>query len=305
VFRSGFPEGHHRGSLVILAADGSVECALGTPDAEMFPRSSNKPLQAAALLHCGLDLAQEGLALAAASHSGEPFHLDGVRKLLAGAGVDPALLRNPESLPLDPEEARAYLRRGRGPERITMNCSGKHAAMLAACAVNGWPMTGYLDPGHPVQQAVLRTVRKATGDPVTHVGVDGCGAPLLSVTLTGLARAFRSYVLADPGSPERRVADAMRAHPAFVAGTRRIDTWLMEGVPGAMAKMGAEGVQAVALGDGRAVAFKVDDGARRATGPVLAAALRRMGVENPVLDRIAEAPLYGGGERVGEVRAAF
>lgn len=309
VVRSGFTEGHHRGSLVLLEPDGSVGFALGEPDAEMFPRSSNKPLQAAAMLRCGLDLTGERLALAAASHSGETFHLDGVRKLLAGAGIDPGLLRTPPGLPLDPVEAREYTSRGQLPDPVTMNCSGKHAAMLATCAVNGWPLATYLDPDHPLQLEILRTVREVTGDPVGHIGVDGCGAPLMSVTLTGLARAFRSFVLAEPGSAERRVADAMRAHPAYVAGTRRIDTWLMEAVPGALAKMGAEGVQAVALADGRALAFKIDDGAVRAIGPVLAAGLRRMGVDgpglDPVLDRIADAPLYGGGARVGEVRAAF
>lgn len=290
---------------MLLAADGSVEFVLGNPGAEVFPRSSSKPLQAAALLDCGLDLSGESLALAAASHSGERFHIDGVRRILAGAAIDPGLLLTPPDLPLDPVEAREYTRAGRGPAPITMNCSGKHAAMLAACAVNGWPTATYLDPGHPVQRAALRTVREATGDPVGHVGVDGCGAPLFSVTLTGLARAFRALVLAEPGTPRRRVADAMRAHPAYVAGTRRTDTWLMEAVPGALAKMGAEAVQAVALDDGRALAFKIDDGAVRAMGPVLAAALRRAGVDAPVLDRIGDAPLYGGGVRVGEVRAAF
>jgi L-asparaginase II len=127
----------------------------------------------------------------------------------------------------------------------------------------------------------------------------------MAITLTGLARAFRSFVLAAPGSAERRVADAMRTHPEYVAGTRRPDTWLMREVPGALSKMGAEAVQAVALPDGRALAFKIDDGGVRALGPVLARALGLLGVDAPVVTRIGSAPLMGGGREVGEIRAAF
>ncbi|MEV0261427.1 asparaginase [Streptomyces sp. NPDC050617] len=305
VVRSGFVEGRHRGSLVVLAADGSVELALGEASAPVFPRSSNKPMQAAAVLRAGLELSGERLALAAASHSGESFHLDLVRKLLTEYGLSEEDLQTSPDLPLDPVEAQAYLAAGHTPDRVTMNCSGKHTAMLAACAANGWPQDSYLAPDHPLQRLVLQVVEEASGERVAHVGTDGCGAPLMSLTLTGLARAFRTFVLAAPGSAERRVADAMRAHPEYVAGTRRPDTWLMSEVPGALSKMGAEAVQAVALPDGRALAFKIDDGSGRALGPVLARALILLGVDSPVVARIGDAPLLGGGERVGEVRAAF
>lgn len=305
VVRSGFIEGQHRGSLVVLAADGSVELALGEPEADLFPRSSNKPMQAAAALRCGLDLDDQLLALAAASHSGEPFHLDGVRKILARAGLTPDALRTPPDLPVNRQQADQRIREGLGPEPLTMNCSGKHAAMLATCMVNGWSIDDYLQPDHPLQREILRGIEAATGDLVRYVGVDGCGAPLMSTTLVGLARAFRCYVLAEPGSVERRVADAMRGHPEFVGGTNRHDTQLMANVPGALSKAGAEAVQAVALDDGRALAFKIEDGASRAVGPVLAAALRRMGVAHPVLDTIAHSPVNGGGAPVGEVRAAL
>ncbi|MGX1886430.1 asparaginase [Streptomyces sp. NPDC055287] len=305
VVRSGFVEGHHRGSLVVLATDGSVELAVGDPYAPVFPRSSNKPMQAAAILRAGLDLSGERLALAAASHSGEPFQLDLVRKMLAEAGLVEADLQTPPDLPLDPAEAESYLAAGGVRERLTMNCSGKHAAMLAVCGLNGWDPASYLDPAHPLQQLVLRVVEEASGERVTVVGTDGCGAPLMAISLVGLATAFRGFVLAEPGSAERRVADAMRAHPEYVAGTRRPDTWLMREVPGALSKMGAEAVQAVALPDGRALAFKVDDGATRALGPVLARALRRLGVDGPVVERIGRAPLMGGAAEVGEIRATF
>ncbi|MFD6205315.1 asparaginase [Streptomyces rubiginosohelvolus] len=305
VVRSGFTEGHHRGSLVLLAADGSVERAIGDPAAPVFPRSSNKPMQAAAILRAGLDLAGERLALAAASHSGEPFHLDLARKMLAEHGMSPADLQTPPDLPLDPVEAETYLATGNVRERITMNCSGKHAAMLAVCVRNGWDTATYLDPAHPLQQLVGQVVAEAAGEPVASVGTDGCGAPLMAIGLTGLARAFRSFVLAEPGSAERRVADAMRAHPEYVAGTRRPDTWLMREVPGTLSKMGAEAVQAVALADGRALAFKIDDGSARALGPVLARALELLGVDAPVVARIGRSPLLGGAAEVGEIRATF
>lgn len=305
VVRSGFVEGRHRGSLVVLAADGSVELALGDPSTPVFPRSSNKPMQAAAVLRAGLDLSGERLALAAASHSGEGFHLDLVHKMLAEYALVAGDLQTPPDLPLDPAEAETYLAAGGVRDKVAMNCSGKHAAMLAACGLNGWDRATYLDPAHPLQQLVHSVVEDASGERVTAVGTDGCGAPLMAISLTGLARAFRSFVLAEPGSPERRVADAMRAHPEYVAGTRRPDTWLMREVPGTLSKMGAEAVQAVALPDGRALAFKVDDGATRALGPVLARALEMLGVDAPVVDRIGRMPLLGGGEEVGEVRASF
>ncbi|MCX4824059.1 asparaginase [Streptomyces sp. NBC_01142] len=305
VVRSGFVEGHHRGSLVVLAADGSVELALGDPSVPVFPRSSNKPMQAAAVLRAGLDLSGERLALAAASHSGEGFHLDLVRTMLGEYSLEAGDLQTPPDLPLDPAEAETYLAAGHVRDRVTMNCSGKHAAMLAACALNDWDLASYLAPSHPLQQLVHEVVESASGERVTAVGTDGCGAPLMAISLTGLARAFRHFVLAEPDSAERRVADAMRAHPEYVAGTRRPDTWLMRELPGTLSKMGAEAVQAVALADGRALAFKVDDGATRALGPVLARALELLGVDAPVVTRIGHTPLLGGGTQVGEIRAAF
>ncbi|GAB3656505.1 asparaginase [Streptomyces sparsus] len=305
VVRSGFTEGLHRGSLVVLDADGRVDWSLGDPAAPVFPRSSNKPMQAAAVLRAGVPLAGERLALAAASHSGEPFHLELAGRMVTEQGLSEDLLQCPPDLPLDPVEAETYLAAGRVRARLTMNCSGKHAAMLAACRFNDWPTDTYLDPGHPLQQLVTETVEATSGERVTHTGTDGCGAPLLAISLVGLARAFRSFAVAAPDTPQGRVAQAMRDHPEYVAGTRRADTWLMRELPGTLSKMGAEAVQAVALPDGRALAFKVEDGNTRALGPVLAHTLRRMGVDAPVLERLATVPLLGGGSPVGTVRAAF
>ncbi|MEU4118992.1 asparaginase [Kitasatospora sp. NPDC028055] len=307
VIRSGFTEGRHHGSLVLLAADGSVEFALGDPEAPVFPRSTAKPFQAMATLRAGLAIEGELLALAASSHSAESFHLEGVRAILGSAGLDESALRTPADLPLDETEAELLLAAGGRRAPILMDCSGKHAGWLAACVANGWDTEAYLDPAHPIQGLAREALAEGTGETPVHTGVDGCGAPLLAVTLTGLARGYRSLVLAGEGTAQRRVADAMRAHPEYVAGTRRADTLLMRAVPGALSKMGAEAVQVVALADGRALAFKIDDGSERARGPVLAAALRRLGVAgaDDVVERIGAAPLFGGGVPVGEVRAAF
>ncbi|MGW5371017.1 asparaginase [Streptomyces sp. NPDC004009] len=305
VVRSGFVEGRHRGSLVLLAADGTVELALGDVTSPVFPRSANKPMQAAGMLRAGLRLTGERLAVAAGSHSGESFHRDLVRTMLDEHGLNPRDLRCPPALPLDQEEQERYLAAGARRDPVAMNCSGKHTAMLAASALREWPLESYLDPGHPLQRLIRTAVEDAAGERVAAVGTDGCGAPLMAIGLTGLARAFRSYVLAEPGTPERQVADAMRAHPEYVAGTRRHDTWLMRELPGTLSKVGAEAVQALALPDGRALALKVEDGGARALGPVLARALQLAGVTAPVVARVGRAPLLGGGEQVGEVRAVF
>lgn len=306
--RSGFVEGHHYGSVVALAADGGVDWAIGAADQPILPRSCNKPLQALAMVRVGLDLPPELLALACASHSGEPFHVDGVRRILDSAGLPETSLQTPEDWPLDEAERDSVLRAGGQPSRILMNCSGKHAAMLATCVVNGWDTATYLDPSHPLQMSIRQTFEELTGEPVAADAVDGCGAPLLSTSLVGLARAFRVLALAPDGA-ERRVADAIRKHPAWVSGTRRDELALLTAIPGAIGKMGAEASHVVALVDGRAFALKIDDGAARARPVVLAAALRRSGVDEEAgvngvaLRRTGEAPLLGGGRVVGEIRA--
>lgn len=301
--RSGFVEGRHYGSLVAIGPDAGIAFSTGDPNTPILPRSANKPLQAAGMLRAGLDLDGPLLALAAASHSGQPFHLDGVRRILEGARLTEAALQTPPDYPLDEQAQRDWIRLGGGPARIAMNCSGKHAAMLATCVAAGWPTATYPNADHPLQVHLRHAIEGLAEEPVTATGVDGCGASLFALSLRGVARAFRRLVLADSAMPERRVADAMRAHPEYVGGTGRDVTALMAGVPGLLAKEGAEGVLAVALEDGRAVALKIDDGAGRARQPVMVAALRRLGVDAPVLDELATTPLLGGGKRVGEVRA--
>jgi L-asparaginase II len=301
VVRSGFTESRHRGAVAGLAADGTQVISAGHTAVPFFPRSANKPLQATGMLRCGLDLDGELLALASASHSGEDFHVDGVRKILSGAGLTEADLRCPPSWPLDLETARRLMADGEDMSRIRMNCSGKHSAMLATCVRNGWDTAGYLAPGHPLQQALRSTVEDLAGEPVTATGVDGCGAPLFALTLGGLARAFRELVIAAPGSAERRVADAMRAYPAWTSGTIRDERLLMNAVPGLLLNAGAEGVDAFALADGRAGAVKIDDGAQRGRTPVTVATLRLLGAAVP--DELATIAVIGGEAQVGVIRA--
>lgn len=308
--RSGFVEGHHYGSVVALDQTGAVDWAVGSIDQPILPRSSNKPLQALGMVRLGLDLPPELLALVCASHSGEQFHLDGVRRILAGAGLSEAALQTPPDYPLEDAEWHAVVAAGGERTSLQMNCSGKHAGMLATCVFNGWDIDSYLDPSHPLQVAIRSTIEELTGEPVAAAAVDGCGAPLLSTSLIGLAGAFRRLAIAEDGA-EQQVADAIRSHPASVSGTRRDECALLTAIPGAIGKAGAESCYAVALRDGRAFALKVDDGGARARPVVMAAALQRSGVDGePGVDgaavrRTGDAPLLGGGRRVGEIRAVL
>jgi L-asparaginase II len=310
IVRSGFVEGHHYGSLVVLAADGCVDWSVGDARSPILPRSCNKPLQATAMLEAGLRLDGELLALASASHSGEDFHLEGVRRILAGAGLGEEALQTPADYPLDDQAREELLRSGGTRSSIAMNCSGKHAAMLATCVANAWDTSTYLAPDHPLQVAIGHTFAELTGEPVEAVATDGCGAPLLSASLTGLARAFRTLALAGSGAP-RRVAEAIRAHPEFTSGSRRDEAALLRAVPGSIGKAGAESCYVVALADGRAVALKTDDGAPRVRPVLMAAALERMGVpeeagvDGAVVRRTGTLELLGGGRPVGEIRAVF
>lgn len=302
LIRDGMIEGIHYGSVVVLDADGQVQLQIGDIEAAFYPRSAIKPVQAVAMVRAGLPLGGELLSLAAASHSGEERHLAGARRILELAGLTEESLRNVPDLPFDPTVRDVWVREGRPPSRLAQNCSGKHAAMLYVSKLNGWSLDDYLDPAHPLQQAIAEIVEDLTGQRIARVSVDGCGAPLFSISLHGLARAVSRIVAAAPGTPEARVADAMREHAEMASGSGRDVAALMRAVPGLLAKDGFEGVQVAALPDGRAVAVKVSDGADRARVPVAAAALARAGVDPGLLGEFVGEPLLGGGEPVGCVR---
>ncbi len=305
VVRSGLVESRHRGCVVGIGPTGAVLTSHGDVRTPVFPRSASKPLQAAAMVHAGLDLPSDLLAVAAASHSGADAHIDAVRRILAGAGLPESALRCPPDLPIGEPERRDWVRSGRERQPVAMNCSGKHAAMLATCVTAGWNVPSYLAPDHPLQVSIQRVTEEYAGEAITVVGVDGCGAPLLGLSLVGVANAFRTLTTSAPGTPARRVADAMRLHPVLAGGHGRDVTALMHAVPGLVAKDGAEGVYAAATADGRAVAVKIEDGAARARMPVLVAVLRELGVDTPGLDALAATPVYGGGAEVGAVRCVL
>ena len=302
--RSGRDESLHYGAAVILDADGYVAGALGNPSVVVYPRSSMKPIQATAMVAAGLSLPPRLLAVVCASHDGRPEHLAAAREILATAHLTELDLGNTPDLPLDEDAAEDVLSRGGVRNALQMNCSGKHSGMLATCVHNGWSHdSSYLDVDHPLQQRITEMVPRLCGEESAHIGVDGCGAPAHAFSLAGLARAFRSIAMAQTGSPESHVARAMRQYPEMVGGPTRDVTLLMQGIPGLIAKDGADGVFAAAMPDGRAIALKIADGANRARPPLMKVALQSLGIDVSLVDeRAFVSPIFGHGAVVGEVR---
>ena len=303
MLRSGFVESVHRGSVVVLAPDGAVRLAIGEVNEPVFTRSCNKPLQALGLLRAGLDLPDDAdLAVGCGSHSGEPEHVQQVLGILGKSGLTEAELGCPPDWPMNEAARNRVIAGGGGKRRAAMNCSGKHAIMLATSVQQTWDHRTYLDPEHPAQLVIADTVTEMTGEDISTIGIDGCGAPLFALTLTALATGYSALMRAPEGTHEHRVADAMRTHPHLVGGTDRDDTELMQAIPGLLVKGGAEGVHAMALPDGTAMAMKIDDGAPRPRTPILVGVLRALGYDAPELEDKAERDIFGGGVPVGAAR---
>jgi L-asparaginase II len=311
VHRSGLEESVHHGDVAVATSDGRLTRVAGDPGRMVYARSCMKPLQAAvSLSHLETELPDEEVAVACASHNGEPVHVETVRSLLARTGVPETALRCPSVRPWDDEAAAA------APEKRTVNsdCSGKHAAMLAACRRRGWPLDEYTQPEHPLQQDVLRWVLSASGRSDVRVGVDGCGVPVHGFPLGAMATLYAR--LADPrelgelGPWVRRATGAMRAAPYLVAGRKRTDTAVMEAVPGVVMKSGAEGLICAAVPDqGLGVAVKIRDGNHRAAAPAIIRTLQLLGVvsdeHGPALREHARPLVFGGGRDVGEIASEF
>lgn len=301
--RNGHDESVHYGAVVALESDGSVAFALGDAGAVVFPRSSTKPIQATAMVASGLSLPPRLLALVCASHDGRAEHLSTAKEILATAGLTEDALGNTADYPLDPDAQDAVIRAGGVKTALQMNCSGKHSGMLATCVHNGWDLESYLHVDHPLQLRITEMVPQLAGEEASFIGVDGCGAPAHALSLTGLARAFRSVALAPSSSAAGQVATAIRQHPEMLGGPTRDITLLIQGVPGLMGKDGAEGVFAIALPDGRAIALKISDGANRARPPVMKFALQALGVDVSAVDpRAFDSVIFGHGKPVGSVR---
>ncbi len=296
--RDGVVESVHRGYLLALNADGSVNLALGSSEQLIFPRSCVKSIQGAAMVRAGLKLEPRLLALGCSSHSGTAEHLSAVREILSLAQLDESALQCMLDKPLGDEERRAWA--DKVPTRIAMNCSGKHAAMLLTCVTNGWPIANYLDPAHPLQVAIKSELEVLAGETITLTSTDGCGAPLFLLSVSGLARAVRAITIStDPVHVS--VLSASRTYPQMVAGKGRLTTQMMEAVPGLYMKDGAEAVEVASMPDGRTLVFKVSDGSLRPFRVLVHAGLKRLGIDSPY-----EAENVLGGDRViGAIRATF
>jgi L-asparaginase II len=296
--RDGFVESVHRGYLLALNADGSTALELGDSAAKIFPRSCVKSIQGAAMVRAGLKLEPRLLALGCSSHSGSSEHLSAVREILAMAKLDESALQCMLDKPLGDLERREW---GDKPAtRISMNCSGKHAAMLLTCVVNGWPTENYLDPAHPLQVAIRGELETLAGEKITLTSTDGCGAPLFLLSVAGLARAIRNITISkDPIHQE--VMAASRAFPEMVAGKGRLTTQMIEAVPGLYMKDGAEAVEVASMPDGRTLVFKVSDGSLRPFRVLVHAGLKKLGIDSPY----EPENVLGGDRVIGKLRATF
>ena len=312
VERSGFVESRHLGSVAVADAEGRLLATAGDPGLVVYLRSSAKPFQALAVRALGVEaelgLGEVALAGACGSHNAEPDHVASVGKVLEAAGLDETALRCPPVLPTD----RTARERADGPAAVYHNCSGKHAYMLAGSVVRGWAPERYTEPDHPLQAVVGDTLADYAGSPIEHVGVDGCGVPVHAVPLRGLATAYARLGARAASGEEgpAAVVEAVRHHPFMLSGTGQLDTLLLEATSGrVLAKVGAEATYgAVDLSSGTGLALKVLDGAPRARGAALLAALRALDwLTGPEWDAVIDAatvPIHGGGHPVGTVHPA-
>jgi L-asparaginase II len=303
VSRSGVDESVHFGALVALNSDGSVAFSVGDPEVTVFPRSATKPFQALAMVRSGLSLPAEQLALVCASHSGQAVHQQTARDILATVNLDETALLNTAGFSIHVPTAHEVIRSGGGKTPIQMDCSGKHAGMLATCVLNGWTTDNYLQPEHPLQIAITNTITDVTGVAPVAIGTDGCGAPAHVIPLLHLAHAMRALAVGDAGPEGRHVFDAMEQFPHMVAGDDRHVTAIASAIPGLAAKDGADSIYVAAMSDGRAVALKLSDGSGRALPTVLLAALQRLGIDVSAVPHTVAEIVLGHGKPVGNVRA--
>lgn len=317
VIRGGLVESTHEVWIAVADAEGRTVARVGDADAITWYRSAAKPMQALPLVEDGVaerfGLTADELALCCASHEGEDAHLAGARSILRKAGVEEEALACGAHIPFAPSAVDALFDRGSRPERIHNNCSGKHAGMLALTVAHGWPLDGYHEIGHPLQQRILDEMARWTGMRGSEIpiGVDGCGVPCFAAPLSVMAASFARFASeADAGKAAGVVTSAMMTHPFMVGGTGRACTDVMTRAGGrAFVKLGAEGVYGGGLpGRGLGFAIKVPDGGRRA----VEVALVHLLAELDVLDQDDVAALSGHanppirntrGEVVGALRA--
>ena len=311
VTRAGIAESRHLGSAVLVGPEGKVTRYLGSPESVTFPRSALKPLQAVASLRSGALISSEAVALACGSHVGSQRHQDLAATTLAKERLDESYLKCPEAYPARTMDLQSHLEAGRPKTRLAFNCSGKHAAFLAAARTQGWRLATYTEPEHPLQRAVNEVYAEYCGEQPAALGVDGCGAPAAAMSLTGLARGVgrlaSSLSRRDAEVHAFTVAQAMLDYPWAVRGEGEPDTVVMEQL-GLLAKSGAEGVLVVAAPDGTTAAVKTLDGSGRANHLVALSLLAGAGaIDLDDLQRVLTIlikPITGGVEDLpaGELR---
>jgi L-asparaginase II len=329
--RGGIVESMHRGAIAIVDANGAVHTATGDIERPVFPRSAVKVLQALPLVASGaaerFGLVDEELALACASHGGEPRHAETAAGMLAKAGVDVQALECGTHWPYHDGSIKALAATGASPSALHNNCSGKHAGfvcvgcLMAAdrgADVRGF-LRGYVQPDHPVMREVTASLESTTGYRLADAarGVDGCSIPTYAVPLRHLAHAFAKVATgvglsAGQAAAARRLRRAVAAAPFMVAGSGRFDTRVMQALgERVFCKVGAEGVHCAALPElGLGVAIKMDDGNNaRAVEVVMAAVIRRLlpleGGAATLLQSLADVPLRNwNGIEVGRLQAA-
>jgi len=311
--RGGHPESLHHGAIAVVDGSGALLASYGDIAAAPFLRSSGKPFQALPFVEAGgvahYGLEPRELALTCASHSGTEAQLEVLAGIMRKAGLDEVDLQCGVHPPLDADSAEALRQRGQAPDPRHHNCSGKHSGMLAFAKMQVWPLDGYLDRGHPVQQAILAAVAElcAVEPGQIALGTDGCSAPNFAIPLRNAALGFARLAGGGELAPERTAActqifEAMSAHPEMVGGPGRFDTRLMQVTGGRiLSKGGAEGYQALAWrasasGGGAAsmgVAFKIADGdARGWARPAVALEVLRQ-LEAISADELAQLADFG------------
>lgn len=311
-------ESCHRGQIVVVDAAGNLRHGLGDTEAWVCMRSLAKPFQALPVITTGaaeaFGFGPEVLALFSGSLSGQDFQVEMVTRVLKRLGLTPAVLQCGAHPPLHRPSAQALVKAGLKPGPLHHTCAGKHAAMLTLCVHHGWPLNNYLDQDHPVQQLILRTVARMVGVPPPQitVAVDGCSAPVFYVPLKNIALGYARLAAAQPGSPGGTLLAAILDHPRHIAGDGRLETTVMEALPGRIfAKSGAEGGFALSLTEGGlGVAFKIEDGGQRALNPTVVAILEQLGaLTEPAPEALAafrQPPILNHRqEEVGRLRPAF
>lgn len=332
LLRGGVVESAHRGALAVIDADGALRLALGDVDRPVFPRSAVKALQALPLVASGaadrFGFGDAELALACASHGGEPEHVRVAAGMLAKVGLDASVLECGAHWPGCEPAARALAASGGVPGPLHNNCSGKHAGfvcvgcLLAGAAgadARGW-LAGYVQPGHALMREVSDALGAATGTDLAAAprGIDGCSIPTYGIALRALALGFARFGSGVGLAPDRaraaaRLRQAVAAQPFMVGGSERVDTRLMQQLGArAFVKIGAEGVYCAALPElGLGVALKIDDGQARAAETAIASVVRALlgsalsDTDAPVLDALSALALRNwNGVAVGSLRPA-